>query len=264
MSFTFDGLKTLEQDPYLLHKASMNGELDIIKKIIDDILLVQKDEPKLKKLLVLKDEDDGRTILHWCITMQQEDILRYISHYYKTCKINIDSLYDNAGWTPFHLIVSSMFDSDVIVNFFLKTFDVDFENLTQGTRNKTSVLHLIATKPQKLDLIKYFLNENVDNCRNLLKIKDSLGRLPLHLAASNEKCLTIVEIMLQYSNKMSLNTRDKYGYTPLTHALAEGNLDISVLLAEKGAEYENDYDDVLKEALNDTFKRDFIKKIKQK
>lgn len=261
MSFTFDGVKTLEEDPFLLHKASMNGELGIIKANIDEIMLVQKDKPKLKALLMLKDKDDGRTMLHWCITMQHEDILKYLSDYYKSCKINIDLLYDNAGWNPFHLMVSSMFDFEIIVNFFVKKFDPDFENLTEGARNKTSVLHLLATKPNKLDLTAYFLDNNTDNCRNLLKVKDSYGRTPLHLAASNEKCLSIVECMVKYVNKMTINARDTYGYTPLSHALAEGNLDIAVLLVQNGAEYKNEYEDVSKEALNDTFKKQFLNKV---
>lgn len=262
MASNSDNVKTLEQDPYLLHKAAMNGELSILKSCVDNILEVDKDKPKLRQLLTLKDKDDGRTILHWCITMQQEDILKYISTYYKLCKIDIDTLYDNVGWTPFHLIVCSMFGFEVIVKFFIKTFDPDFENLTQGARNKTTVLHLIVTKPQKFDLISYFLNENVDNCRNLLKVKDSFGRLPLHLAASNGSCLSIVETMLKYSNKGLINTRDSYSYTPLSHALAEGNLEIALLLVQNGAEYKNDYEDVLNEAVDYLFKRKFLSEIK--
>lgn len=262
MTSNSDNVKTLEQDPFLLHKAAMNGELSIIKSSVDNILEVEKNKPKLKEVLTLKDKDDGRTILHWCITMQQEDILRYISFYYKICNIDIDTLYDNVGWTPFHLIVCSMFDFEIIVNFFIKTFDPDFENLTRGARNVTSVLHLIVTKPLKLDLINYFLSENIDNCRTLLKVKDSFGRLPLHLAASNGSCVSIVETLLKYTNKNLTNSRDSYKYTPLSHALAEGNLEIALLLVQNGAEFQNEYEDVLKEAVDDLFRRKFLSEVK--
>lgn len=203
---------------YPLHNACMNNDPKKAQEILE------MNDPYVA---VTQLDGDGRTALHWAVSVQSEAAVHILLPY--MCKIDLNSLKDEAGWTPFHIacavgnmdIVDSLYHNNKVTKP-----DIDLQT-TQGV----TALHLAVSK-KHLEISKYLVKLGAS-----VRIKDNKSQIPLHRAASIG-AIGIVEFLCS-TGKSPVNWKDVSGWTPLFHALAEGHADIAVLLVNK---YDAEYD----------------------
>ena len=204
--------------PYPLHEACMNG--DIAK--VQDLIATSSN---LKQDLIQRDLDE-RTPLHWATSLSHTEIITILLSHMQG--IDLDTLVDEAGWTPVH-IAASVGNLQILKQFVER---VPRPDLDLQTKQGVTALHL-AVRKRHMELVKYLLlDEHVST-----RIRDSKGQIALHRAAAVGS-LKLVELLCR-EGKSPVNWKDKKGWTPLFHALAEGHGDVGVLLVnEFGAETE--------------------------
>ena len=120
---------------------------------------------------------------------------------------------------------------------------------------KDTLLH-IAVRTNDIDLVRFFLNENIDtiklkgrnryvgvlrffkerDCRKYLSKKNKYGYTPLHLAIKDEAQREIIEELINHMNKEDLNIKNDNGETALHLAVFCRRFDIAKLLIRKGAD----------------------------
>ena len=204
--------------PYPLHEACMNG--DIAK--VQDLIATSSN---LKQDLIQRDLDE-RTPLHWATSFSHTELITILLSHMQG--IDLDTLVDEAGWTPVH-IAASVGNLQILKQFVER---VPRPDLDLQTKQGVTALHLAVGK-RHMELVKYLLlDEHVST-----RIRDSKGQIALHRAAAVGS-LKLVELLCR-EGKSPVNWKDKKGWTPLFHALAEGHGDVGVLLVnEFGAETE--------------------------
>lgn len=167
---------------------------------------------------VFKEDADGRVPLHWAVSFQYEEIVIYLLSRMK--EANIDELADNSGWTPFHIACS-------VGNFNILSLLYDRvlrPNLDLATNQGVTALHLAVAK-KHINVCKFLLDHGAS-----VRSKDKKLQLPIHRAAAVGS-LALVDLLCGANSPV--NSVDFQGWSPLFHALAEGNADVAVLLVNK-------------------------------
>lgn len=221
-----------------LHEACMNSNLRKAKEAIN---VAPQD--------VYKRDSDGRVPLHWAVSFQNEEIISLLIS--RMQDIDVNELKDEAGWTPFH-IACAVGNLSIIKQLFALDTKPD---LNLPTNQGITVLHLAVSK--KHPRICEFLLENGASVR----VKDKRSQLPLHRAASIGS-MGMTDMLCRAGSP--LNRNDIEGWTPLFHALAEGNGDVAVLLVKYGADPDLEAADGSKAidfAVNDQVKQYFVHNI---
>ncbi|KAL3230674.1 putative 26S proteasome regulatory subunit p28 [Nakaseomyces bracarensis] len=203
---------------YPLHNACMNNDARKVQE------LLEANDP----MVAVKQVDgDGRTPLHWAVSMQSEPVIRLLLPYMKS--IDLDTLKDEAGWTPFH-IACAVGNMEIVDALYHNNHDSKPDLNLQTTQGVTA-LHLAVSK-KHLEVCKFLVKLGAS-----VRVKDKKLQIPLHRAAAVGS-LGIVEYLCN-SGKSPINWTDISGWTPLFHALAEGHADIAVLLVNNfDAEYD--------------------------
>ena len=201
-----------------LHKACLKNEPRKVQE------LLESSDPF--KAVVQRD-DDGRVPLHWAVSIQSDAIIKLLLPYMKS--VDIDTLTDEAGWTPFH-ISCSIGLLDIVDQLYNNNPDAR-PNLDLQTSQGVTALHLAVAK-KHLEVCKYLIKLGAS-----VRIKDKKGQIALHRAAAVGS-IGVVEFLCSTA-KSPVNWKDASGWTPLFHAIAEGHADIAVLLVNKfSADYE--------------------------
>ena len=196
----------------------MNGDIAKVQDLIATSSNVKQD-------LIQRDLDE-RTPLHWATSFSHTELITILLSHMQG--IDLDTLVDEAGWTPVH-IAASVGNLQILKQFVER---VPRPDLDLQTKQGVTALHLAVGK-RHMELVKYLLlDEHVST-----RIRDSKGQIALHRAAAVGS-LKLVELLCR-EGKSPVNWKDKKGWTPLFHALAEGHGDVGVLLVnEFGAETE--------------------------
>ncbi|GMM55073.1 Nas6 protein [Maudiozyma humilis] len=222
-----------------LHKACMDNNLAAVQEILE-----ASADPAAE--IVAKDQDN-RSALHWAVSFQHAEIVLYLLSHMKT--VDLDSLVDDAGWTPVHVAAS-------VGNVEVLTLLCDREikpDLDLQTKQGVTALHLAVAK-SLYGAVEYLLGQGAS-----VRIKDARGQLPIHRAAAigSSKMVTLL------CSKLSpVSAKDNDGWTPLFQALAEGHGDIAVLLVNQYGADKDSEDKAGRTAadvaLNDEVKKYFL------
>lgn len=193
-----------------LHKACMDNKLSTVQEILE-----ASADPSAE--ITAKDQDN-RSALHWAVSFQHTEIVLYLLSHIK--QVDIDTLVDDAGWTPIH-VAASVGNVEVLTMLCDREIKPD---LDLQTRQGVTALHLAVAK-SFYGVVEYLLSQGAS-----VRIKDAKGQLPIHRAAAigSSKMVTLL------CSKLSpVNAKDNEGWTPLFQALAEGHGDIAVLLVNQ-------------------------------
>lgn len=183
----------------------------------NDLRKVQEAVENSTQALFQKDAD-GRIPLHWAVSFNHKEIILYILSYMKEAQF--DDYRDESGWTPFH-IACAVGDIDVVSELYDRLVRPD---LNIQTNQGVTALHLAVSK-KHVSVCQFLLDHGAS-----VRIKDKKLQLPIHRAAAVGSPL-LVELLC--SKNSPVNAVDINGWTPLFHALAEGNGDIAVTLVSK-------------------------------
>ena len=98
-----------------------------------------------------------------------------------------------------------------------------------------------SAKWYQWELPEFWQNADADDVRGILACisvgeRDTLGRTPLHLAATYGADRSVIALLLE--RRADIEARDNYGDTPLHTAIASDRLDVLVVLLENGADIE--------------------------
>ena len=98
-----------------------------------------------------------------------------------------------------------------------------------------------SAKWYQWELPEFWQNADTDDVRGILACisvgeRDTLGRIPLHLAATYGADRSVIALLLE--RRADIEARDNYGDTPLHTAIASDRLDVLVVLLENGADIE--------------------------
>ncbi|SSD58835.1 uncharacterized protein SCODWIG_00596 [Saccharomycodes ludwigii] len=237
-------------DEYPVHKACIDGDLPLLKELLLDV----QDKKKIKQILKSEDNDQ-RTPIHWAISYKHLYAVEALIRKFNQVDLDIDDLYDGSGWNPFH-VACSVGDLN-IVKLLFNTLD-NKPNVNQQTKyNRVTGLHLVASK-NNIELASYLITV----LKASVSIKDAKGQIPLHRACCVPNSINMVKLLCDHQSPINLkDTVD--GWTPLHHALAEGNVAVAILLVtEYDADYKTirDKDDKLPVdvSCNDTVRQEFL------
>lgn len=223
---------------YPLHQACMNNNLSQVQEIL------QNSEDSAKD--IIERDQDNRTPLHWATSFQCNEIVTYLLSHMKT--IDLDTLTDEAGWTPFHIAAS-------VGNLFIlkELFERDIKpDINLQTVQGVTALHLAVSKSH-FTVVDYLLNNGAN-----VRIRDKKGQIPLHRAVA----IGSIKLVTLLCDKSSpINWKDNQSWSPLFHALAEGHGDVAILLvnnydADKDQE-DNNGNKAADVSLNDEVKKFF-------
>ena len=210
-------LQILNSDNMYLHpsykKPSFISFLSLALKRAD-LPLYNHLEDKVD-LLVSEKGSNGDTLLHAaCISCDLNMVERVWSTEY------IDKKNDE-GNTCLHL-ACEWGSLDIVKFLIAKKFRINDKNYKGQTP-----LHLCIIY-ERVDIFKHLLEEDSIDVHAATKDGETL----LHLAASNDKWLEIVQIIISTPNSIKLiNARDKYGETPIFNACRTGsNTMVSLLV----------------------------------
>lgn len=221
-----------------LHEACMNNQL----RKVQEIASASPEE-------LYKRDGDGRVPLHWAISFQYEDIVTFLLG--RMDDFDINELKDESGWTPFH-IACAVGNLHIVKELYGLSTKPD---LNLATNQGITALHLAVSK--KHPKICEFLLDNGASVR----VKDKRSQLPIHRAAAIGS-VGMVDMLCRAGSP--LNRNDSEGWTPLFHALAEGNGDVAVSLVKHGADPDiqsSDGSKAIDFAVNDQVKQYFLRNI---
>ena len=105
-------------------------------------------------------------------------------------------------------------------------------NAQKETAEKLIKKHIDTTKIMEA-YFKYFLYPNTHVLDIDVKINDSWGIAPIHVAVSNNY---INDVKFLLGENADIEIKEKNGYTPLAIACQQGHLEIAELLINKGAD----------------------------
>lgn len=227
------------------------------RAVIDNNVMLLRSQLSSDPSLALQTDADGRTPLHWACSFQRPEMVKILLDPAGdgTVTVDIDSMVDASGWTPFH-IAASVGNLDVVYALAAHTPAPD-ANLQTGT-GQTS-LHYAVSKGHYE--VASFL---VRKCHASARVKDNKGQYPLHRAAATGS-IKMCELLIKEA-RAALNPRDSYGYTPLHHSLAEGHGDVAVYLVEQGADYgveDNEGRKPVDVSVDDKVRAYFVRKMKE-
>ncbi|KAK0383327.1 hypothetical protein NLU13_9240 [Sarocladium strictum] len=198
-----------ENDKFPLHTACRQGAVRVAEALV-------KNDSTLPK----KKDDDGRYPIHWAASSNSYDIVLLLANQ----KDFDPDVHDGSGWTPL-MIAASLPDSEALVKLLLQREAYIDEKNNAGQ----TALHFVASK-KNLDIARVLL-ENKPPAST--RVRDRRGQYPIHRAAAVG---SVPMIQLLVKNKSPLNATDIEGYTPLHHAIAEGQGDAAVALLKAGAD----------------------------
>lgn len=202
-----------ETDPYPLHTAARLTQTQVLENLLSTW-------PKL----TLKQDDDGRTPLHWACTTSSLPTIRAILDATPSRSFDPD-VQDLSGWTPLMISSSLKDDAGLPAVELLLARDADVKI---ASNNGGTALHF-ATSKGNVDVVKKLLEAGAS-----ARMKDKRGQLPLHRAAAAGN-LPLARLLLD-KGKSPLDTTDADGSTALHHAISEGNGDVAVELLKRGAD----------------------------
>ena len=264
----FANKNTSSKPEFPVHFACSNGNLLKVQQELSKIELSHEKSSTnttatkgakfpLRGVLTQKD-NDGRTLLHWCVSMQHENMLDYLIEKYNENKIDIDDLFDDAGWNPVHIASNTTLSTTRKLFTDLK---IKPDANKQTLKTLSTPLHISCSKVTNLPIISYLIVEQKASVR----IKDKMGRLPIHIASCIDNSIDVIKILCEHDSPV--NVKDSIdGWTPMHHAMAEGNLGVAIYLVQ---EYDADYKTItsnddktpLDVAVSDTFKETFLENI---
>ncbi|CAR26663.1 hypothetical protein ZYGR_0H04830 [Zygosaccharomyces rouxii] len=221
-----------------LHEACMTNNLRKAQEAVS----VSPQEP-------YKRDADGRVPLHWAVSFQYGEIVSFLLSMMQDMDIN--ELKDESGWTPFH-IACAVGNLDIVKQLYALHTKPD---LNMPTNQGITALHLAVSK-KHARICEFLLNNGAS-----VRVKDKRSQLPLHRAAAIGS-MGMVDMLCRAGSP--LNRNDGEGWTPLFHALAEGNGDVAVLLVKHGADPDLETTDGSKAvdfAVNDQVKQYFLRNI---
>ncbi|GAV52650.1 hypothetical protein ZYGR_0AG06410 [Zygosaccharomyces rouxii] len=221
-----------------LHEACMNNNLRKAQEAVS----VSPEEP-------YKRDADGRVPLHWAVSFQYEEIVSFLLS--RMQRVDVNELKDGSGWTPFH-IACAVGNLNIVKELYALETKPD---LNLATNQGITALHLAVSK-KHTRICEFLLNNGAS-----VRVKDKRSQLPLHRAAAIGS-MGMVDMLCRAGSP--LNRNDNEGWTPLFHALAEGNGDVAVLLVKHGADPDLESADGSKAAdfaVNDQVKQYFLRNI---
>lgn len=215
-----------------LHEAVINNKPLVVRGLIAE-------DP----LLVLAKDLDGRTPLHWAVSGAHRDLVEMLLHPLevsregllgavsatpaprKKIRIDLDDMEDSGGWTPVHIaalvgdvpILTQLLDAELASG--------DHADVNQATANGSTALHFAVSKGH-VDVARLLLERGAS-----ARVKDGKGQYPLHRAASIG-LVPLVQLLVE-SGKLNVNAKDRFGWTALHYALAEGHGDVAAELVNK-------------------------------
>jgi ankyrin repeat protein len=114
----------------------------------------------------------------------------------------------------------------------LETYQYLVEDLkikpTTMTNSGETVLHLLASKPNQTEIIRYFISKGAD-----VNKADNEGNTPLMIAAS-ARDMEALQLLLPIAK--NINLKNIKGESALTMAIKSGSPEMATLLLEKGAD----------------------------
>lgn len=191
---------------YPLHSACAAGNIECIEILLsNDSCLVNIDLPGY----------EDRTALHLAVLQNRIDIVTLLLH----CGADSNA-FDRYGKLALHMVVSIECAAVLIIS---GNAYVDGKDMY----GQTFVHYCCAT--DKAMYLKFLLTQSPN-----LAIKDTLGRTPLHVAASHgsQSCLDL----LLKTKTLNINLTDLYGWTALHITVRQINFMATVSLLKAGAD----------------------------
>ncbi|MGP8235030.1 MAG: ankyrin repeat domain-containing protein [Limisphaerales bacterium] len=209
-----------------IHDAAMRGDVAKVKALL-------KDHPEL----VISEDAEGETPLHWAAVFGQEDIVDLLlaNNAEATAKTN------KAGETALHVAATKGYKG-VAQRLLNHKADVNAKDGGGNTPLHWATLWDHRDMVELLVIHKAEINAKTNkgrtamnatafvryNARNKPQIEDD-NLTPLHVAAAgNNKA--VAELLL--ANKAEVNARDGNGWTPLHTAVSCGNKEVAELLRQ--------------------------------
>jgi ankyrin repeat protein len=202
--------KTYIEDPYLLHYACAQKNLQIFNYILN--LCKSFDEK----------DSHGETPLHWAVMRGSYHIVLSLLKIYKENRLNINEKSKN-GITPFHLALLKQ-DKNLVQLIFEQGGDIN-----EVDQEGNSIIHMLAAIGD-LKWLKYIIKNFDAHCFQ----KNNLGNTPLISAILNGRN-EVVEYFLEFL-KPNLNWKNKFGQTPLHAAIFSNQVKIVELLLKYKAD----------------------------
>lgn len=195
-----------------LRDAVLEGKALLARSLMND-------NPKL----LLRKDQDGRTPLHWAVSLGDTELVSEMLKAAKSLKgFDID-MEDDSGWTLAHIASST---GNLAVLELLSPFDPDWNAQTSAGQ---APIHFAASKVHP-EIVRYLLSHGAS-----ARSKDSLNRTALHRAASAGS-VPIIKMLV--AAKCPINSTDASSWTALHHAMIEGHGDSALELIRSGADVE--------------------------
>ncbi|KAK2609015.1 putative ankyrin-repeat protein [Conoideocrella luteorostrata] len=200
-----------ENDRFPLHTAARLGNVTKAEGLL-------KTDPKL----AAKQDEDGRYPIHWAASSNNLEIVRLLVNQ-EGFDPDVQPVEDGSGWTPL-MISASVPDGEPVLRVLIQRG----ADINEKSSSGQTALHFVASK-KNLDIARLLIETKPPAST---RVRDRRGQYPIHRAAAVGS-VPMVVLLLQ--NRSPLNATDNEGYTPLHHAVAEG--DAAIALLKEGADF---------------------------
>jgi len=197
-----------------LHKASNNGYIEIVKLIVNNIILDSK------TYFINSKTNDGCTPLILTVDKNYIEIVKILI---QTAGVDVNRK-DNNGWTALHRACSKGFID--IVSILLS----NGAYLNCKTNNRLTALHE-ASRNNHIEVVKLLLDNGID-----LNLRNSNGRTALHEACRNNH----IEVFKELINRgADIHITDNYNENPLNYSISNHHFEIIKIILDKGINFSN-------------------------